>query len=285
MNRRMTTMNAFLQTVQKSRKRLLQMHFESGVGHIGGNLSCLDILLTLFHRTMSPDDALVLSKGHAAGALYTALWSKCKLSDDDLKTFHKDATKLSGHPSPGHLPEIPFATGSLGHGLSLSNGISLGKRLQNQPGNVFCMMSDGEWQEGSNWEALLFARHRNLNITLIIDTNGLQGFGTTKAIASQDSFFASFQALGIEAIEVDGHDLETVDSALMRKRSGLRAVIAKTRKGNGVSFMENRMEWHYKPMNEAEYAQAIRELDSASRERRLKIITPGKIEIPEKIAA
>ena len=121
------------QAILLTRMRLIQMHYESGVGHIGGNLSCLDLMMTLFHETMQPEDEFVLSKGHAAGALYAALWSVGKLSEGDLKRFHKDGGKMSGHPAPNHLAEIPFATGSLGHGLSLANGIALGKRLQNLP--------------------------------------------------------------------------------------------------------------------------------------------------------
>src|SRR5690242_8426535 len=114
-------MTEFSEVARNARKRLLQMHFESGVGHIGGNLSCLDILMTLFHRILQPDDAFVLSKGHSAGALYVTLWSLGRLTEEDLRLFHKDNTKLSGHPSPNHLPEIAFATGSLGHGLSLAS--------------------------------------------------------------------------------------------------------------------------------------------------------------------
>ena len=250
-----------MKIVQTSKKRLLQMHFESGVGHIGGNLSCLDLMLTLFHEIMNSDDTFILSKGHSAGALYIALWSKGAVSDQDLKTFHKDGTKLSGHPSPNHLPEIPFATGSLGHGLSLANGIALGKRFQSKPGRVYCLLSDGEWQEGSNWEALLFARHHNLDVTLLIDMNGLQGFGSTKEIASQESLLAPFLGLGIEAVQVDGHDLSSLLSELEDEKHGLKTIIAKTRKGNGVSFMENQMDWHYRPMKEAEYALAIQEIE------------------------
>src|SRR5438105_390525 len=149
-------MDSFAETVRRARARLLQMHFESGVGHIGGNLSCLDVLMVLYHQVLRAEDAFVLSKGHAAGALYTALWSVDRLTDAELRQFHQDGTKLSGHPAPGALPEVPFATGSLGHGLSLAAGLALGKRLKAEPGRVFCLLSDGEWQEGSCWEALRF---------------------------------------------------------------------------------------------------------------------------------
>ena len=250
-----------VQAISAAKRRLLQMHYESKVGHIGGNLSCLDAMMTLHHNIMQPDDVFVLSKGHAAGALYVTLWSMGVLQDDDLRQFHKDDTKLSGHPAPGHLPHIPFATGSLGHGLSLSAGIAFGKRLQNQPGRVYCLLSDGEWQEGSNWEALIFAAHNKLPITLIVDTNGLQGFGTTQEIASQGSLAERFRAFDVPVVEeVDGHDCTALTAALSDAPNGLKAIVAHTNKGSGVSFMENKMEWHYLPMTSEHYEQAVREV-------------------------
>ena len=146
------------------------MHFESGVGHIGGNLSCLDILLSIYHEVLTDADQFVLSKGHAAGALYIALWSVGRLSDDDLKQFHRDGTLLSGHPPAQGIPDIPFATGSLGHGIGLAAGLALGHRLNGAHGRVLCLTSDGEWNEGSTWESLIFARHQNLdNLAVIVD--------------------------------------------------------------------------------------------------------------------
>ena len=155
-------LNNMHRQVRDAKLRMLRMHFESGCGHIGGNLSCLDILMTLFHTVLRDDDRFVLSKGHAAGALYTTLWSLGILPDDDLKTFHKDGTWLGGHPSPHHLPQIPFATGSLGHGLPLACGLALGEQLRGGGGRTYCLLSDGEWQEGSNWEALIFAARHDL---------------------------------------------------------------------------------------------------------------------------
>ena len=250
-----------VQAIGAAKRRLLQMHYESKVGHIGGNLSCLDAMMVLHHNIMQTDDVFVLSKGHAAGALYVTLWTLGVLEDDDLRQFHKDDTKLSGHPAPNHLPHIPFATGSLGHGLSLSAGIAMGKQLQNQTGRVYCLLSDGEWQEGSNWEALIFAAHNKLPITLIVDTNGLQGFGSTQEIASQGSLAERFRAFGVpDVLEVDGHDCKELTNALSDAPAGLKAIVAKTSKGSGVSFMENKMEWHYLPMNAEHYAQAILEV-------------------------
>lgn len=162
--------------------RLLRMHYESGVGHIGGNLSCLDLLLTLHHRVLGREDQFILSKGHAAGAYYVTLWTLGKLTDQELSSFHKDGTRLSGHPPPLSVDSILFATGSLGHGLSIAAGLALAKRLQRESGRVFCLTSDGEWNEGSCWEALIFSRHHRLdNLTLMVDLNGLQGFGTMRS--------------------------------------------------------------------------------------------------------
>ena len=150
-----------------ARLRLLRMHYESGVGHIGGNLSCLDLLLILHHRVLLPADQFVLSKGHSAGAYYVTLWTLGKLTEQDLSTFHKDGTRLSGHPPTSGIDDILFATGSLGHGLSLAAGLALAKRLKGEPGRVFCLTSDGEWNEGSCWEALIFAKHHGLdNLTI-----------------------------------------------------------------------------------------------------------------------
>jgi transketolase len=239
------------------------MHYESGVGHIGGNLSCLDSLLVLFHRVLKKEDFFVLSKGHSAGALYVALWSLGRLSDEDLKLFHKEHTKLSGHPAPGWRDEIVFATGSLGHGLPLASGLALGKKLQGESGRVFCLTSDGEWEEGSNWEALLFARHRGLeNLTLMVDWNGLQGFGTTREVAGLTSIREKFEAFGLPVEEIDGHNLKALEAAWADPARGPRAVIAHTEKGRGVSFMKDRMEWHYLPLTEAQYRQALSEVEA-----------------------
>jgi len=243
-----------------AKRRLLRMHYEAGVGHIGGNLSSLDILLTLYHLTLRPEDAFVLSKGHAAGALYIALWSKGLLTDEDLARFHKDATRLAGHPPPYGIPEVSFATGSLGHGLSLASGMALASRLQGESGRVYCLTSDGEWNEGSNWEALIFlGRQRLTNLVLIVDLNGLQGFGRTRDI-DPSPLAERFRAFGLDVVDVDGHDRAALGAALQRKASAPLAVIARTRKGNGVSFMEDRFEWHYLPLDEAQYRAAVREL-------------------------
>jgi transketolase len=240
-----------------ARLRLLQMHYEAGVGHIGGNLSALDILLSLYHDVMGQDDQFILSKGHAAGALYITLWSLGRLTDPDLKTFHKDRTLLAGHPPARGLEDVLFATGSLGHGLSLAAGLALARQLRGEPGRVFCLMSDGEWNEGSNWEALLFARHRGLsNLTFIVDQNGLQGFGTTHEVADLHPLADKFRAFRVPTVEIDGHDDDALQRALSVQHEWPNAIVAETQKGRGVSYMEDRMEWHYLPMTAQQYEQA-----------------------------
>jgi transketolase len=238
------------------------MHFESGACHIGGNLSCLDILIVLWHKLISSNDKFILSKGHSAGALYIALWSIGILKDSDLVTFHQDDTLLAGHPLPNKIKNILFGTGSLGHGLSLSAGIALSKKIKPTKGQVFCLTSDGEWQEGSTWEALIFSCHHNLdNLTIIVDHNNLQGFGSTNDIASMSPLNKIINGFNLEVITIDGHSPEKILSALKKKQNKCRMIILETKKGNGVSFMENKMEWHYLSLNKDQYNQAIQEVD------------------------
>jgi transketolase len=247
--------------LRKARLRLLRMHFESGVGHIGGNLSALDMLLTLHHRVMGDDDQFILSKGHAAGALYITLWSLGRLTEEQLATFHQDDTKLGGHPVPHGIPEIPFGIGSLGHGLGLAAGLALGRRLRGQPGRVFCLLSDGEWNEGSNWESLTFIAHHNLReVVLLVDLNGLQGFGSTAEVANLGSLANKLREFGLEVREINGHDTDAIEQALKAPATDRPvALVAQTIKGHGVSFMENKMEWHYLPMTAKQYQMAVEE--------------------------
>ena len=248
------------QDISKARRRLLQMHHESGVGHIGGNLSALDAMLIVFNEFLGSDDVFILSKGHSAGALYTALWSVGELQDDDLKTFHRDDTLLAGHPPAKGLASVPFATGSLGHGLSLAAGTALGLKLRGSDARVFCLTSDGEWQEGSTWEALIFAAHHKLsNLTVLVDHNGLQGFGTTAEIASMAPLWDKVAGFDIDIDVIDGHDADAIRSSLGRSPTMPGFIMLKTTKGRGVSFMENCMEWHYLPLREDRFGDAIGE--------------------------
>ena len=239
------------------------MHYESGVGHIGGNLSALDAMLMVFHECMASNDEFILSKGHSAGALYISLWSKGMLGDGDLCTFHKDETLLGGHPPSKGIEGISFGTGSLGHGLSLAAGTALAKSLKGDLAHTYCLTSDGEFQEGSTWEALIFLSHHRLaNLTILVDHNGLQGFGSTLDIASMSPLQEKLNGFNVEVIVVPGHSLSDIRKALEFKSQKPKIIILRTIKGCGISFMENKMEWHYLPLTDAQYQQAITELEN-----------------------
>lgn len=241
-----------------ARSRLLRMHYESGVGHIGGNLSALDAMMVLFHEFLGPRDRFILSKGHSAGALYVTLWSLDRLSDADLASFHRDATLLAGHPPAQGLADVAFATGSLGHGLSLAAGTALAWRLQSRGDRVYCLTSDGEWQEGSTWEALIFAQHHRLErLTVLVDHNRLQGFGSTAEVASMSPLGQRLAGFDVDVESVAGHEIGALRASLARSSSGrTRIVLLETIKGQGVDFMENRMEWHYLPLDAQSHARA-----------------------------
>jgi transketolase len=242
--------------------RLLEMHYQSRAGHIGGNLSSLDLMLVLHHEILGADDHFILSKGHAAGAYYITLWTVGRLQDGDLRQFHRDGTHLSGHPPASGIEGILFATGSLGHGVSLSAGLAMAKRLKSEPGRIYCLTSDGEWNEGSCWEALIFCRQHQLdNVTILVDVNGLQGFGATREIADLEPLAEKFRAFGYATHEIDGHDVFALRRALLNRRASPQVILAHTHKGCGVSFMEDRMEWHYLSMTEAQYTQAVQEIE------------------------
>ena len=242
--------------------KLLSMHYHAGVGHIGGNLSSLDAMLVVFHDVLKSSDKFILSKGHSVGALYVALWSVGHLQNSDLDTYYQDNTLLSGHPPSHGITDILFATGSLGHGLSLATGTALGMKLQHHDGRVICLTSDGEWQEGSTWEALIFASHRKLsNLTILVDHNGLQGFGRTDEVASMYPLWEKLKGFNVKVSVIDGHNIAAILETLLQRYETLHLIILKTVKGHGVSFMANKMEWHYLPMSEAQYQTALAELE------------------------
>jgi len=247
--------------IRKARLRLLKMHFENQIGHLGGNLSALDAMVYLHSYILGVEDVFVLSKGHAAGALYISLWACGKLDEEHLSHFHQDGGKMAGHPVAGWHEGIPFSTGSLGHGVGLAAGRAMAKKLLGAQGQIYCMTSDGEWEEGSNWEALIFIAHHQLNnITLLIDANGLQGFGGTSDIASLEPLATKMASFKVAIHEIDGHDPVALQQALNTPSLLPKIIILRTVKGSGVSFMENRMEWHYLPMNEEQYRQALHEV-------------------------
>lgn len=261
--------------IYKAKRRLLKMHFEANAGHLGSNLSALEIIITLFHTILDEKDKFVLSKGHAAGLLYIALWSLGILSNEDLKSFGQEGSFFPAHP---HLiPPLPiltscfnksfklssflcFPTGSLGHGFSLSCGLALAAKQQKAQRHIWCLCGDGEWQEGSCWEALTFAVHHKLdNLTLLIDQNKLQGIGTTMDIASINDFKPRLTSFGAHTICVDGHDPNAIIKALHKNipKGKPRAVILHTIKGNGLQNA-GEVSCHYLPPTKEEYKKLLK---------------------------
>jgi transketolase len=248
--------------ILRARRRLIDMHYRANAGHIGGNLSCLDALLTLHHQVMDVDDRFVLSKGHSAGALYITLWTLGKLSDEDLKTFCAEGSRLPGHPSGSGIPGLLFSTGSLGHGPSLCAGLALAARYQAKSRTTYCLCSDGEWQEGACWEALIFAVHQKLdNLVILIDQNGYQGFGTTQEVISCSDLALRIGAFGATVISVDGHDPAAIAAAMSSRPAGRPlVVILNTIKGRGLHY-EGTLESHYLPLSAEEYEAARARMD------------------------
>jgi transketolase len=244
--------------LDRARRRLIEMHYRARVGHLGGNLSCIDAMMLVHHETMRRDDRFVLSKGHSAGALYVTLWSQGRLSDEQLDTFHRDDTLLGGHPPPRGVPGILFGTGSLGHGLSLAAGLALAARLQKSDRRIFCMTSDGEWQEGSTLEAAIFAAHHRLdNLVILVDHNGLQGFGSTADVASMSPLQERLSGLDLDLRLCDGHDLASMRQALAPGRGRPTLVVLNTVKGRGIPEIEGKMESHYLPLTPGQFANAM----------------------------
>jgi transketolase len=246
---------------------MLGLHKRANAGHIGTSLSCLEILVDLCFQRMEREDALVLSKGHAAAALYTTLSLSGRLPEADLSTFYQEGTLLAAHPPcSGKIRAIPFGTGSLGHGLGLACGLALSQRFTGKRCRVFAVLSDGDCNEGSTWEAVLFAAHHQLsNLTVVVDLNTIQGIGHTKDILNLEPMVDKWRAFGFAvALAFDGNDFRSLARAydsVQRSRKP-RCVVARTVKGHGVSYMANRVEWHYLPMRDEQYAQALSELDS-----------------------
>ena len=232
------------------------------------SLSCLEILLDVMVRRAGQKDLLVLSKGHAAAGLYTALAATGRLDPALLPTFYQDGTILAAHPPCGRqLPEvIPFGTGSLGHGLSLATGLAFSQRYTRRDFKVFAVLSDGDCNEGSTWEAALFAAQHGLDrLTVIVDRNHLQGFGSSEDVVALEPLADKWRAFGFEvAVAANGNDFDSLDEAHRKLTTPgrPRCIVAETIKGHGVSFMQNKMEWHYLPMSDAQYAQALVDTDS-----------------------
>ena len=256
-------MEALERSVVEVRRRLLALHHETRTGHLGGALSCVDALVVLFHRHLRESDEFVLSKGHAVSALYAVLWSTGGLTDEELGSFAGEGTILPAHPPIDKVAGLRYAPGSLGHGLSVAAGSALGAHIRGEDSHVYCLTSDGEWQEGSTWEALAFSSHHRLdNLTVLVDANGLQAFGRTGEVASLEPLADIIGGFGVEVLELDGHDLGALDEALGARSPGPRVLVLRTIKGSGVSAMEGRLESHYLPLDDEQYRWAVEEAGS-----------------------
>lgn len=264
------------------RADIVSMIAEAGSGHPGGSLSCTDILCALYLggilnvRADASDDAerdrFILSKGHAAPALYAVLAHAGFLPREELMTLRKLGSRLQGHPDMRLVPGVDASTGSLGQGLSIACGLALGLRLDGAASSVFTLLGDGECQEGQVWEAAMFAAHERLDgLCAIIDHNGLQIDGAVTDVCNPESIADKFAAFGWAVTEVDGHDMSALMKALdqaKRTREGRpKAIVAQTVKGKGVSFMEGVAGWHGKAPNADETATALAEIAAAREER------------------
>lgn len=254
----------------KIRRVIIEQSKRAHVGHIGCALSVADIIAALYEGVLNVDDPdipdrdrFVMSKGHAVLAVYAALFLKSWLSEDDLKTYCTNGSCLGVHPE--HVVRgIDFSTGSLGHGLSIGAGAALAARLQGSSRRVFVLLSDAECNEGSIWEAAMFAAHYQLsNLVAIIDLNGQQALGYTKEVLDLSPMVERWRAFGWHAREVDGHNVSELKGAMqeMDTTNGPpHMLVAKTVLGKGVSYMEGQIKWHYWPMSDEEYHQALEEL-------------------------
>ncbi len=252
---------------------VLKQSRRANVGHIGSALSIADIIAALFGGVLrgggpsDPDrDRFILSKGHAALALYAALSLTGRLSAESLDTFCADNSLLGVHPERG-LGGVDFSTGSLGHGLSIGVGAALAARLQGSARRVFVVVSDAECNEGSLWEAVMFAAHHRLgNLVTIVDLNGQQAFGYTADVLSLSPMADRWRAFGWDVHEVDGHDVGALAGALEGLDSGgaPHVIVAKTKFGKGVSFMEGKIKWHYWPVSDDELRLALEEIEEGA---------------------
>ena len=265
--------NELQKYANRIRQGVIKAVYSAKSGHPGGSLSIAEILAVLYFNQMNIDeknpkakgrDRLVLSKGHTAPALYSALALRGFFDMDELSNFRNINSNLQGHPDMKNIPGVDASTGSLGQGLSIANGMALGSKQDSEGVRVYCICGDGEIQEGQIWEAAMTASHYKLdNLCLIIDNNNLQIDGKVNEVMSVYPIDEKFKSFGFETINVDGHNIQELISAFekAKKVKGKpTAIIANTIKGKGVSFMENEADWHGKAPNEEQYKQAMQEL-------------------------
>lgn len=267
------TKNELAKIACNVRMGIIEGTFNAKSGHPGGSLSIAEILTYLYFKEMNvnpakPDmadrDRFVLSKGHAAPALYSVMAQKGYFPVEELKTLRKVDSRLQGHPSMKCLPGIDISSGSLGQGISAACGMALGAKLSNADFRVYSILGDGEIEEGQVWEAAMYASAKKLdNLVAFVDNNNLQIDGTVEDVNSPYPIPEKFAAFGWNVIEIDGHSFDEIESALndAREFKGKpTAIIAKTVKGKGVSFMENQVNWHGAAPNAEQYETAMNEL-------------------------
>ena len=260
-------------TACKVRMGVIEGVYNAKSGHPGGSLSASDLFTYLYFKEMNVNpedphmdsrDRFVLSKGHTAPGLYATLALKGFFPVEELKTLRHIGSRLQGHPNMNTVPGIDMSTGSLGQGISTACGMALGAKLRGTDERVYTLLGDGEIQEGQVWEALMFAAHRNLdNLVVIIDNNGLQIDGPVGEVMSPYPIPEKLRAFGFECVEIDGHSFDQIDAALTLAK-GVKgkpfAIVMKTVKGKGVSFMENQVGWHGTAPNAEQYETAMAEL-------------------------
>ena len=258
------------------RINIVKTVYNAKSGHPGGSLSCADILTVLYFNQMNINpqdpkadgrDRFVLSKGHCSPALYSTLAKRGYFDESELLTFRKLDSKLQGHPDMNKVPGVDMTTGSLGQGLSVANGMALASKMNSMGYRVYCLLGDGEIEEGQVWEAAMTASKYKLhNLCVIVDNNNLQIDGDIKSVKGLNRIEEKFESFGFKVIPVDGNNIEQLmdsfDVAKMTKGMPT-AIIAKTVKGKGVSFMENAAEWHGKAPNEEQVKMALEELEKS----------------------
>jgi transketolase len=256
------------------RREVIDASMRAGVGHIGSALSIADILAALYGAALhigeaeeADRDRFVLSKGHAALALYAALAATGRIDRALLSTYCGEGSMLGAHPEHV-LPGVDFSTGSLGQGLSIATGAALAGQRQGSVRRVFALLSDAECNEGSVWEAAMFGGHHGLaNLIAIVDVNGQQALGYTREVLNQEAAPARWRAFGWDVHEVDGHDVDGLAATIasLETQSGPpHVLLAHTTFGKGVSFMEGKIEWHYLPLDEELHRRALADLDAAA---------------------
>ena len=262
-------------TACKVRMGIIESTHSAKCGHPGGSLSAADMFTYLYFKELNVDpakpkwedrDRFVLSKGHTAPGLYSALAQRGFIPVEDLKTLRKTDSYLQGHPNMTYVPGVDMSTGSLGQGISCAAGMALGLKYQGKSARVYTLLGDGEIQEGQVWEACMFAAHYKLdNFVVIVDNNGLQIDGAIDKVMSPYPIVDKLEAFGFHVEAIDGHDFEQIEAAMEKAKTVKgqpTAIVMKTTKGKDVSYMENNAGWHGKAPNDAEYEQAMNELNA-----------------------